>query len=63
MIGTPESGPAPRPDTLAVHGGAMSDPPVGAVVTPIFQSATFAYPDGDRELLYTRYGNNPTQEA
>ena len=63
MNGTPESGPAPRPDTLAVHGGAMSDPPVGAVVTPIFQSSTFAYPEGDRELLYTRYGNNPTQQA
>lgn len=53
----------PRPDTLAVHAGAASDPASGAVVTPIYQSSTFEYPAGDRALLYTRYGNNPTQEA
>ncbi|HEY7471255.1 MAG TPA: aminotransferase class I/II-fold pyridoxal phosphate-dependent enzyme [Gemmatimonadota bacterium] len=53
----------PRLDTLGVHAGTASDPPYGAVVTPIFQSSTFAYPSGDRELLYTRYGNNPSQEA
>jgi cystathionine beta-lyase/cystathionine gamma-synthase len=58
-----DTDPAPRPDTLAVHAGAMPDSPSGAVVTPIFQSSTFEYPVGDRELLYTRYGNNPTQEA
>jgi cystathionine gamma-synthase/cystathionine gamma-lyase/cystathionine beta-lyase len=50
-------------DTLAVHAGSAPDGPVGAVVTPIFQSSTFQYPSGDRPLRYTRYGNNPTQEA
>ena len=54
---------APRADTLAVHAGALHDSPSGAIVTPIFQSSTFEYPAGDRALLYTRYGNNPTQEA
>jgi cystathionine beta-lyase/cystathionine gamma-synthase len=53
----------PRPDTLAVHAGSRPDPRSGAVVTPIFQSSTFLYPDGERELQYTRYGNNPTQMA
>ncbi|HYO47317.1 MAG TPA: PLP-dependent transferase, partial [Gemmatimonadota bacterium] len=53
----------PRADTLAVHAGANPDSPSGAIVTPIFQSSTFEYPAGDRALLYTRYGNNPTQEA
>lgn len=55
--------PPPRADTLAVHAGANPDSPSGAIVTPIFQSSTFEYPAGDRALLYTRYGNNPTQEA
>lgn len=52
-----------RPDTLAVHAGSEADPTSGAVVTPIFQSSTFLYPSGDRELQYTRYGNNPSQTA
>ena len=55
--------PTPRADTLAVHAGSLPDSPSGAIVTPIFQSSTFEYPAGDRALLYTRYGNNPTQEA
>jgi cystathionine gamma-synthase/cystathionine gamma-lyase/cystathionine beta-lyase len=53
----------PGVDTLAVHAGRAPDGPSGAIVTPIFQSSTFEYPAGDRALLYTRYGNNPTQEA
>jgi cystathionine beta-lyase/cystathionine gamma-synthase len=52
----------PELDTLAIHAGSSRDPE-GAVVTPIYQSATFDYPAGDRELVYTRYGNNPTQLA
>lgn len=52
----------PRLDTLAVHAGRWEDPE-GAVVTPLYQSSTFAYPAGDRPLVYTRYGNNPTQIA
>ena len=53
----------PGMDTRAVHAGADPDSPAGAIVTPIFQSSTFAYPSGARPLVYTRYGNNPTQEA
>lgn len=53
----------PRVETRAVHAGASPDPAAGAIVTPIFQSSTFEYPSGDRALVYTRYGNNPTQEA
>ena len=52
----------PDLDTLAIHAGRSRDPE-GAVVTPIYQSSTFDYPAGDRELVYTRYGNNPTQLA
>jgi cystathionine beta-lyase/cystathionine gamma-synthase len=52
-----------RPDTLVVHAGSEADPATGAVGTPIFQSSTFLYPSGNRELRYTRYGNNPSQTA
>lgn len=55
--------PPPRLDTLAVHAGQLDDDPTGAVVTPIYQSSTFDYPAGGRELRYTRYGNNPGQRA
>ncbi len=63
MSETDERGSSPEPDTQAVHAGQRRDDPEGAIVTPIFQSSTFAYPAGDRPLVYTRYGNNPTQEA
>lgn len=47
--------------TRAVHAGSGDGP---AITTPIFQSATFLYPRADGgPLLYSRYGNNPTQEA
>ena len=59
--GDPRNG--PRPDTLAVHAGSRPDAQSGAIVTPIFQSSTFLFPAGDRELQYTRYGNNPSQIA
>lgn len=52
----------PSLDTLAVHAGRRENPE-GAIVTPIYQSSTFDYPAGDRPLVYTRYGNNPTQIA
>lgn len=53
----------PSLDTLAVHAGANEEIQGGAAVTPIYQSSTFDYPDADRPLRYTRYGNNPTQIA
>lgn len=48
--------------TRAIHGGAEARPDWSPVVPPLVQSATFTNPVGDpREVLYTRYGNNPTQ--
>ena len=53
--------------TLAIHAGEEGDSPFGAVMTPIYQSSTFAFKntaevikfqDGDpSKYLYTRYGN------
>ena len=47
--------------TRAIHAGGLKPAPAGAVVTPIYQSATFAYegPDGLAEVTYGRYQNTP----
>jgi O-acetylhomoserine (thiol)-lyase len=34
-------------DTLALHAGAQPDPATGARATPIYQSASFVFPDSD----------------
>src|SRR4249920_1757037 len=34
-------------DTLSVHAGAQPDPTTGARATPIYQSASFVFPDSD----------------
>jgi cystathionine beta-lyase/cystathionine gamma-synthase len=48
--------------TVAVHGLPEPHHDNQPVVAPIMQSATFVNPVGsDREVLYTRYGNNPNQ--
>jgi len=51
--------------TLGVHGTERGPDRSGPVVTPIYQSATFFGGRGEDldDLLYTRYGNNPTQAA
>ena len=42
------SGPKPpHPDTLAVHAGQSPDPATGARAVPIYQSASFVFPDTD----------------
>src|SRR3954464_6563059 len=42
------SGPkTPHPDTLAVHAGQSPDPATGARAVPIYQSASFVFPDAD----------------
>src|SRR6187397_1139849 len=42
------SGPkTPHPDTLAVHGGQSPDPATGARAVPIYQTASFVFPDTD----------------
>src|SRR5258706_6001542 len=40
------SGPKrPHPDTLAVHAGQSPDPATGARAVPIYQTASFVFPD------------------
>ena len=34
-------------DTLALHAGAQPDPATGARATPIYQTASFTFPDSD----------------
>ncbi|HUG02288.1 MAG TPA: aminotransferase class I/II-fold pyridoxal phosphate-dependent enzyme [Longimicrobiales bacterium] len=59
-----EPRPDPGPSTLAVHAGGPSPSPGAPVVAPVVHSATFFYAEeGDGELRYTRYLNNPTLEA
>jgi cystathionine beta-lyase/cystathionine gamma-synthase len=48
--------------TISVHGVPEQRREHDPVVGPVFQSATFRNAVGsDREVLYTRYGNNPNQ--
>ena len=42
------SGPkTPHPDTLAVHAGQSPDPTTGSRAVPIYQTASFVFPDTD----------------
>src|SRR5258706_10686950 len=42
------SGPKPpHPDPLAVHGGQSPDPATGARAVPIYQTASYVFPDTD----------------
>jgi len=34
-------------DTLTLHAGATPDPATGARATPIYQTASFVFPDSD----------------
>src|SRR6478752_211828 len=36
-----------RFDTLALHAGAVPDPTTGARATPIYQTASYVFPDTD----------------
>jgi cystathionine gamma-lyase len=53
-----------RLETLAIHAGQPPDPAYGAVMPPIYQTSTFAFPEVGRpgEFDYTRSGN-PTRRA
>jgi cystathionine gamma-lyase len=50
--------------TQAIHSGQQPDPATGAIVTPIYQTSTFAVEDMDAEqpYFYSR-GTNPTRTA
>src|ERR1039458_6807468 len=54
----------PRFKTLAVHAGQAPDPAFGAVMTPIYQTSTFAFQGVNRPgpFEYSRSGN-PTRKA
>jgi cystathionine beta-lyase/cystathionine gamma-synthase len=50
--------------TVAVHGLPAPHREYEPVVAPIMQSSTFINAVGsEREVLYTRYGNNPNQQS
>ena len=50
--------------TVAVHGPAERRPDWAPVAPSVVQSSTFTNPVGsDEEVLYSGYGNNPTQVA
>ena len=52
------------PSTIAIHGTPHRLPDWAPVVPPLLQTSTFTNPVGSTdEVLYTRYGNNPTQTA
>ena len=50
--------------TRAIHAGQGPDPLHGAVMTPVYQTSTFAFnaPDDSGEFDYSRSGN-PTRKA
>jgi len=50
-------------DTLAIHGGQSHEPVTGAVMTPVFQTSTYAQPHpGKWDWEYSRT-HNPTRNA
>jgi O-acetylhomoserine/O-acetylserine sulfhydrylase-like pyridoxal-dependent enzyme len=53
-----------RFETLAIHAGQMPDPATGAVITPIYQTATYAQEQVGvhKGYEYSRTGN-PTRAA
>jgi len=53
-----------RFETLAIHGGEKPDPTTGALVTPIYQTSTFAFEDvgKTRGYDYSRT-SNPTRKV
>lgn len=51
-------------DTLAVHGGIEADPQTGAVMTPIYQTSTYAQEDVGRHKGYDySRTDNPTRSV
>ncbi len=53
------------PATVAIHAGPAERRPGAPVVAPLVRSSTFHWssPADGGELLYTRYGNNPSQAS
>jgi cystathionine beta-lyase/cystathionine gamma-synthase len=66
MLRNEDGGAAPRRagfSTRAVHAGAPAHRPGAPVAPAIQQTSTFySESEGAGEVLYTRYGNNPTQQ-
>jgi len=65
MTGRPGSGPEPLGfESLAIHAGQPPDPGTGAVVTPIFQTSTYAQSGVGQHLGYDYSRTaNPTRTA
>ncbi|HEU4588511.1 MAG TPA: hypothetical protein VFS11_07675, partial [Gemmatimonadales bacterium] len=50
--------------TTAVHGALHRRADWSPVAPPLLQSSTFVSPvGGTDDIIYSRYGNNPTQVA
>jgi O-acetylhomoserine/O-acetylserine sulfhydrylase-like pyridoxal-dependent enzyme len=43
-------------DTLALHAGGKPDPATGARATPIYQTASYCFPDSDYAACAVQYG-------
>jgi cystathionine beta-lyase/cystathionine gamma-synthase len=51
-------------ETATVHAGLHPDPATGAIMTPIYQTSTFALPDiGESKGFDYSRGDNPTRSA
>lgn len=46
-VKSPAASLLPHPDTLAVHAGQSPDPATGARAVPIYQTASYVFPDAD----------------
>ncbi len=53
-----------RPDTVAIHAGISADPTTGAIIPPLYQTATYALEEvgKNKGYDYTRC-SNPTRET
>ena len=53
----------PKLDTLAIHAGQEPDPTTGSVMTPIYQTSTFAQPKAGEGIWHYARTHNPTRKA
>ncbi len=64
MVANSQPGPDLRFETLAVHAGVRPDPATGAIMTPIYQTATYAQSDvGQHQGYEYSRTDNPTRSA
>ena len=65
-MGSPRLARPPGKSTVAVHGGAEHRAAGSPISAPLLQSVNYVQefgPEGGTNLMYTRYGNTPTEEV